>query len=274
MEAFEFISLPSIQFSHIYSADRYSSTFNPKEDCIEITYLKEGELFCTFEGVTHHVKKDDVFCNLYRSQSLITAGTFHKHYTVFFNVKYQTVSSRSPGLFLPSVTPASMNTAKIRNIIDDFILNQLYYRESPSRCAEKFFALVCEIDDCNRKNKNIPIPSELLYIKHAKEYIHQNIQQRITQGEVADYLSISPEYLCSIFKKNENTTVMKYINYMKLQNIQSIMYKENIHLKEACLQYGYADPNYVSRLFKRYFGYNITDKPKVLANKPKVFYEE
>jgi YesN/AraC family two-component response regulator len=38
------------------------------------------------------------------------------------------------------------------------------------------------------------------------------------------------------------------------------MEKEPVHLYEAAALFGYSDPNYVSRLFKKYYGYNITDK--------------
>ena len=38
------------------------------------------------------------------------------------------------------------------------------------------------------------------------------------------------------------------------------MANENIHLYEAALIYGYKDPNYVSSLHKKLFGYNITEK--------------
>ena len=42
--------------------------------------------------------------------------------------------------------------------------------------------------------------------------------------------------------------------------ILTSMANENIHLYEAALIYGYKDPNYVSSLHKKLFGYNITEK--------------
>jgi YesN/AraC family two-component response regulator len=40
------------------------------------------------------------------------------------------------------------------------------------------------------------------------------------------------------------------------------MERENLRLYEAATRYGYTDANYVSRLYKRYFGKNITDFKK------------
>ena len=39
------------------------------------------------------------------------------------------------------------------------------------------------------------------------------------------------------------------------------METKKLPLYEAATMYGYSDPNYVSRLYKKMFGFNITDVP-------------
>ena len=58
-------------------------------------------------------------------------------------------------------------------------------------------------------------------------------------------------------------TVMRYVNTLKLENIKTLMDNANLKLYEAAAIYGYSDPNYVSRLYKQLFGYNISEKPKL-----------
>jgi len=41
--------------------------------------------------------------------------------------------------------------------------------------------------------------------------------------------------------------------------MQMLMQKENLKLREAVMLYGYNDPNYVSALYKKLFGHNITN---------------
>ena len=129
--------------------------------------------------------------------------------------------------------------------------------------AAKFLELLCAIDRCNRTAQNKNLPSELLYTERAKDYIQRNINTSITQNAVAAHLGISPEYLCTVFKKTEGTTMIKYINMLKLESIKTLIDNTNMHLYEAAAMYGYSDPNYVSRLHKQLFGYNITDKSYV-----------
>ena len=53
--------------------------------------------------------------------------------------------------------------------------------------------------------------------------------------------------------------LMTYINRMKLDKIRQLMANERMHLKNAAAIYGYGDPNYVSRIYEKYYGKNITD---------------
>ena len=75
---------------------------------------------------------------------------------------------------------------------------------------------------------------------------------------------ITPEYLCSIFKRCESVTLISFINKIKLDRIRTLMEKEGLTLAAAAPMYGYNDPNYVSRLCKKYYGMSLTD---VIAGK-------
>lgn len=263
MQTIEFRSLPVIRFAHIYSSERYHRAFPPQENFLEISYVSEGSLSVERDGEINVVKKGDVMCHFYQSAGFNVAEEFHRHHTVGAQVDWTPAAKTTGGLFLPFLTPAALVPQKVYEIIDDFIHRVSFYTESGSHAAAKFLELVCILDKCNRKSNGLDLPGELRYTQRAKEFIHQNLHSPISQGAVAEHLSITPEYLCSVFKKTEGVPLMKYINSLKLQAIRSIMEQENIRLYEAAALYGYTDPNYVSRLFKQYYGYPITSKPKI-----------
>lgn len=262
MNRIEIESLPSILFSHIYEPQSYHTSFPVREHFLEVTYIAEGSFDLVVGNDKYRAKKGDVICSLYNATAFISTDSFHSHHTVGARVDW-TFSSEEQSLFLPILTPEENNTSSICLLIDDFVHNHMLYKTSKALGAAKFLELLCEIDKCNRKAQNINLPSELLYAERAKNYILQNINACITQKAVAEYLGISPEYLCSLFKKTEGTTMMRYINKIKLENIKTLMNNKNIPLYEAAAFYGYNDANYVSRLYKQLFGYNITDKPLI-----------
>ena len=262
MQSFEIESLPKMRFAHVYSVASYAHPLPPTKDCIEISLISEGEIFHIGEdGSEILMRKGDILFSLYDVPCAVRADAFHEHRTVCATVKWRAVSEDAGGLCIPSVTPSHLVSKTAKQIIEQLIRNQLVWKESPIRGASMFLALLCELDRCNRGEKADEVPSEVLYTRRAKEYIHEHIYEPITQREVARVLSISPEHLCAVFKKTEGTTLMKYCNAAKLGAIRELMEAKGAHLYEAASLFGYSDPNYVSRLFKKYYGYNITEKP-------------
>lgn len=263
MKFVEVSSLPEILFSHVYQADSYHNHLVLRQNFLEVSYIAEGSSEFRIGNNSFHVKKGDVVCDSHRQETIVSAKKFHCHHTVGATVQWTVSTDEQSSLLLPTITPAENNTASICYLIDEMIHNQTAYKTSKTLGAAKFLELLCAIDACNRKKQNMNLPSELRYAKQAKDYILQNLHVPITQAVVAAHLGISPEYLCAVFKKAEGTTVMRYVNKHKLENIKALLEHTNIRLYEAAAMYGYNDPNYVSRLYKQLFGYNITDRPHI-----------
>ena len=262
MQTYEIETLPCVKFAHVYHADTYFNSFSMRENAMEITYISKGSILIEYKGVEYIANKGDIVILPYDQEQIkIRAIAYHEHHTVFANLRWSRQDDIN-GLCLPLVTPERFNTRSAANIIDQLIRNQLIFKESKTKGASKFLELLCEIDQCNRKQTELNLPSEVLYTQNAKKYVQTNLHLPITQRSVAQYLSITPEYLCSVFKTVEGISFQKYVNYEKLEAIKNLIEKEPVHLYEAAALFGYSDPNYVSRLFKKYYGYNITDKQK------------
>ena len=133
--------------------------------------------------------------------------------------------------------------------------------ESASRIAGLFLQLIGELED-ESDRATTRNTTEVRYVKKAMQYIYDKIALPIKQTEVAEYLGITPEYLCAVFKRNTGETVIKFINRVKLEGVRTLMEREGLPLNRASEHYGYADPNYVSRLYVKYFGVCITDRGK------------
>lgn len=261
MQTIDITSLPKISFAHTYKADSYFNVFPPTDNFIEVAYISDGELTLNDNGVAvHKVKKGDVICLVHDDKILLFNRSPHCHQTVAATVGWTPLYDDIKGLILPLITPASADTSAVRDIIIDIIHKQDMYKTVSAAGAARFLDLLCAIDKCNRNADTFDIPSTSVYIQRIKEYVQLNIHEAITQKSVAQHLGISCGYLCSIFKKSEGITLMKYINRIKLENLKALMDIEGLRLCQAAPIFGYSDPNYVSRLFKQIFGYNITEQ--------------
>lgn len=260
MNNFEINSIPKIRFAHTHSNEKYDNRPKKRSSFIEITYIAEGSLLCEWGGQQEMLEKGDVLCNFYQGDLILTTPTFHEHHTVGIIADWSESTDEINSLYLPLVTKADTNIYKVHQIIDELIHDTYFYKKSTANGAAKVLSLLCELSHYNRKNNPQNLPGEVLYTQRAKEYINRNLHLPITQKEVAEHLSISPEYLCYVFKKATGISIMKYTNMTKLHAMRNLMEKENLYLYEAASLFGYSDPNYVSRLFRKLFGFNITNK--------------
>lgn len=249
-------SLPKIRFAHTYSATDYHNYFKPSSDIIEITYVSKGHLHYHAESYDFTATEGDIVVNTYTHALTVDSEGFHEHHTTSFLLKYDVTNEpckNSLPFSLHVLTPSEC----CRNLIDEIIRNQTIYNDSGLKCSGLFLQLIYELS----KNvyKDASNFGSYLYVKKAKNYIFEHIHEPIKQTDIAQYLGITPEYLCSIFKQCENTTMMSYINRVKLESIASTMSREHLPLYKAAELYGYSDANYVSRLYKKMFQTNITD---------------
>lgn len=258
MKTVEILTLPRIRFAHAYGTEVYSNHFPIIGNRIEVTVITEGSLTLEKNGKIYVANKGDVICNRFEIPTAVSASAPHRHHTVCATVEW-TETERIDGLCLPLVTPSVCGTGEAKNLIDEFVRTPLHYTDSPTRGGTAFLNLLCALDRCNRRGKKQNLPGEVLYTQRAKEYVQSRLQEPIRQKDVAAHLSVTPEYLCAIFRKTEGVTLIKYVNTAKLEAIKALMEKERLRLREAAPLFGFSDPNYVSRLYKKYYGHNLTE---------------
>lgn len=263
MNTVQIHTLPQIRFAHAFHPQEYHGKLPIRQDFMEVTYVSEGSLTFRIGSETLIAHQGDILCNLYKNEIFIDTDSYHCHHTVGASVSFSLPQHSEGHLCLPFHTKASANTAILIQMIDQLVCNPSSYMGAPEKGAGWFLRILSELDNCSRSTNPPQLYGEQFYVSKAKDYILQNLKQPITQREVAAYLDLTPGYLCSVFKKVEHTTLMQYINRKKLEGIRLLMQQKNLKLHEAATLFGYNDANYVSRLHKKIYQYNITDKPSL-----------
>lgn len=258
MQTIELLDLPTIRFAHCYEASQYWNQFATHADIFEISYIFDGMLTYQCEGETIVANAGDILCFPRDEESAVRAEGYHCHHTFAFTARWERRED-AQGLYLPRVIRHCAETEEIARMIDEIIFSGCMYDRSVTKNASYVLGILCKIDAIARRTDAIAIPERSLLAEKAKKYIQAQITKPITQNEVAHYLGVSCGYLCGVFKKNEGISLIKYVNTIKLKGVYALMKKEGFKLYEASAAYGYTDPNYVSALYKRMFGQNITD---------------
>ena len=260
MQYVRLLSLPKLKFAHVFGADKYDNVLkkNP-EGFIEVSYIKEGEMRKFHNGEWFCRREGDIFCNTFVHETRVSTDAWHEHHTVGFSVLMEYSPTEKAGFLpLPEHLPYSVESQRAIQLIDEIIAKEQNHGVSPLVLNGLFLQLLGEISALAQTQTSEQTAPSLYYVHKAKAFIKERLTKPITQKEIAAHLHITPQYLCQLFKSATGETVISYINRTKLNRIRILIERENVKLYQAAELYGYADPNYVSRLYKKYYGHTIT----------------
>ena len=95
---------------------------------------------------------------------------------------------------------------------------------------------------------------ELSIIEKARSYINENFRRDISLDDVSREVDISPYYFSKLFKQETGKNFIEYLTEIRLRSARELLQNSQYSIKEICAQSGYSDPNYFSRIFKKYEG--------------------
>lgn len=87
----------------------------------------------------------------------------------------------------------------------------------------------------------------------AKKYIEEHFPENITLEDVAALVKLSPNYFSNLFKEEFGETFIEFLTRTRMLQAKLLIEKNAYSLKEICFKVGYKDPNYFSRVFKKYY---------------------
>ena len=96
-------------------------------------------------------------------------------------------------------------------------------------------------------------------IDRAKEFIMHNYQKDISLDDVSREVDISPYYFSKLFKEATGDNFIEYLTNLRIDKAKELLDNTDLSMKEICVQVGYANPNYFSRIFKKQVGVTPTE---------------
>lgn len=99
----------------------------------------------------------------------------------------------------------------------------------------------------------LPRHADCCYIvERAVEYIEKHYMEPITLPEVAEYVGVTPNYLCKQFQVHTESKFTAYVNSVRIRQAQILLLTTPMRVTDISDAVGYTDPSYFIRLFREY----------------------
>ena len=114
---------------------------------------------------------------------------------------------------------------------------------------------IYNINTNNKLSGHFDTEGMTLPVRRACEYIEKNFQENINLNKISNYVALSKNYFCNIFKKEVGITVWDYLIRIRMEQAKKMLADTDKKTYEVSEDVGYDDPSYFGRLFKKYTGF-------------------
>ena len=90
------------------------------------------------------------------------------------------------------------------------------------------------------------------------KYIHEHFREELTLENVAEQLSVAPQYLSVVFKRNLCVNFSTYLIRLRLDYAAFLLRNGDQQVTEICFECGFSNVPHFTRSFQRTFGQSPT----------------
>lgn len=272
----EILHFHRILFAHTHTAENYAYSLSSREigrrendfiygGVLEIGFVEKNPLaFRDEKGELHIAQVGDVFIIPPMSKFEVFAldPELHRHVTTeaIIDCRLDPKDSSPSVLELPMIISAGPRSERICTAI-----RRAANKSSPAgtndyfrQCAD-FMRILEELEAFDPDKTQNMVPSQARYCREAEKYIINHIDKKIKVEDISDALGISKNYLTNIFSSTRGMPLIEYINRQKLSHMTELMLRFNYSVREAGEYVGLDNVNYISRMFRKYYGITISE---------------
>lgn len=282
----EILSFDRVAFAHTLIADNYSYQLNNQGygiygksptngGILEIGFVEQNPVTLSGQLGEFTLEENGIFILPPQSNFSVSVQEpgLHRHTSVEFLIRCrsrQTDTCPPPEgrtVTLPLYIPPSPENSEIFSLLRSIACAKTAQPERSffEECAE-FMLLLHKLSERVQSidASDTVSPGNRRHCARAKAFISQNIDRRLSVRDVADAIGVSKNYLTNVFSSSEGITLMEYINRSKLSYMTVLIRRYGYTLAQAGKHVGMTDVNYISRIFKRYYGMTVTEYKRSL----------
>jgi len=239
---------------------RLTSYFIVLIDSGSITYKLDLQDITISDGDLLFAMPNQVFIPPAKSDNL-------KYFKILFD---ENTLALLPQHFLFLVNPLNSQTItldnaareRVRKVFE--ILNQILLSEKHSTESEIILAylnlLLLELNSAYFKNETVDIVNtNLSKFVEFKLMVETHLTEQPSINTIAEKLALTTNSLYRLVKEYSGTSPKDFFTNRLMIEAQRKLRYSNLSVKELAYELGFNDPDYFSRLFKKYTGKSVSD---------------
>ncbi|MGN1160270.1 MAG: AraC family transcriptional regulator [Lachnospiraceae bacterium] len=142
-----------------------------------------------------------------------------------------------------------------RQLLDMAMEEQLYTTEMLDYSVSLLMMELTQemIDQRSHKKERIP-----QVVFSVVEWIKANYYKQISVQQLANEFGYQADYLSALFKKHMRSTLVQYVNKIRIENAKKLLADYGLSIKETAYACGFPDEKYFMKVFKKTEGLTPT----------------
>lgn len=244
--------------------------YSESHDFCELCYVECGDITLQLGGKSLHLEAGNtVFIAPNTEHSYFSsAGNNSRVFVICFECQSHMLKYMSGNIF--SATEDEIYC--IRKIINDsngtFTMNekdQLELIPSPGFGGQQAIILQLEymlivlMRRClsERKSDVILLSGDKFYqdlVDIIVDYLRGNVGKKIALNDICERFNYSRSFICKIFKEQTGSTLITYINKLKIAEAQRLLASRDMTVSEISEALGFSEAKYFGAIFKKLVG--------------------
>lgn len=125
------------------------------------------------------------------------------------------------------------------------------YGQTKRDIVRKIERLICER---LKEYKDSELSRETNFVREAKEYVGNHLEENIALKDICDVLCMNPSYFSSQFKKYTNQNFTEYLALKRVERAKELLKENRLSISQIGERFGYHNARNFSKLFRKIVG--------------------
>ena len=117
------------------------------------------------------------------------------------------------------------------------------------------YSLLLDLSSCIKHiNTSVPVQENRL-VQQIIAYLEENYAKPVSLDDIARYVKLSKEYMCTLFKQCMQQSIMHYLQSVRISRARIFLLqypeKKVLDIAKMC---GFESPSYFGKIFKKEIG--------------------